>query len=65
MGMCFYKRETPSEENILVDVVGCMSHAIYRRVREKTDKNLPWIQGAVGKYSKEFVDDVEIFLSVS
>lgn len=64
IGMLFYRKEVPTDENVLAQVFGCVLTAIKAKLRGTTG-NRPWIQGAIGnKYSKEFVDDVSAFLKV-
>lgn len=47
----------------MLKVLGCISHGLTKRLRGHSGDE-SWIRGAVGKYSKEFVNDVEIFLKV-
>jgi dipeptide/tripeptide permease len=62
-GLPFYKREFVTGDNTMLKVLGCVCYASYRKVIGKS-KGIPWIRGALGKYSVEFVDEVSIFLKV-
>lgn len=74
-GLPHYRAEQPfSKENILGKVTGCVWHGIQRRFRawrgirqRLTAANrdgLRWIDGAIGAYTEEFVDDVWDYLKV-
>lgn len=63
IGLFFYKKETPNRENILLKVIGCVCHAAHQKIKGNS-KGIPWIRGAVGKYSEPFINDVSIFLKV-
>lgn len=72
-GLPYYRSEQPfSKENILGKVTGCMWHGIRRRPTKHPDptttdllgKRSRWIDGAIGAYSEEFVDDVWDYLKV-
>lgn len=71
-GLPFYRSEQPfSKENILSKVTGCMWHGIRRgrgiqrhRTNDLLGNRSRWIDGAIGTYSEEFVDDVWDYLKV-
>lgn len=63
IGMLFYRREIPTDENVLTKVFGCVYTAVKAKIRGTTG-NQPWIKGAIGEYSEEFVLDVSAFLKV-
>lgn len=62
-GLPFYKREYATGDNIMLKVLSCIFYAAYKKVTGQSKGN-SWLQGAVGKYSDEFVVDVSIFLRV-
>lgn len=62
-GLPFYKREYASGNNTMMKVFMCIIYAGFKKVTGKSKGN-SWLQGAVGKYSDEFVVDVSIFLRV-
>lgn len=62
-GVPSYKRETPTRDNTMLRTFGCVSYAIYQKITGNSNTS-NWIDGAVGRYSKEFVNDVAIFLKV-
>lgn len=62
-GVPLYKKETPTRDNTMLKTFNCVSYAAYRKISGKT-KGTEWINGAVGRYSKKFVNDVAIFLKV-
>ncbi|CAO1383612.1 unnamed protein product [Diamesa hyperborea] len=63
IGLFFYKKETPNRENVLLKVFGCVSHAAHQKIKGNS-RGIPWIRGAIGKYSEPFVNDVSIFLKL-
>lgn len=62
-GLPLFKREYPAGDNTMLKVCGCISYAAYRKVTGKSE-GIAWLNGSVGKYSQEFVNDVKIFLKV-
>ena len=63
LGMPFYKREHVTGDNTMLKVLSCVCYASFKKVTGKS-KGIPWIRGAVGKYTEAFVNDVSIFLKV-
>ncbi|XP_063700700.1 solute carrier family 15 member 2 [Culicoides brevitarsis] len=64
LGLCFYKSETPQHNNVLCQVIACVWHALWNKVKGKSSSN-EWLDSAVGKYSDVFVNDVRSFLRVT
>ena len=62
-GLPLYKREYAAGDNTMIKVCGCISYAIYKKITG-TSKGVNWLQGSVGKYSEEFINDVSIFIKV-
>jgi len=64
IGMCWYKREEPTNRNILLQVVGCIGHAMNNKLKGKADQYPDMLASAVPRYSETFVNDVRSFLRV-
>lgn len=64
LGLCFYKHETPQHNNVLCQVIGCVFHALWNKMKGKSSTN-DCLDSAVGKYSDVFVADVRSFLRVT
>lgn len=62
-GLPSYKKETPTRDNTMLKTFDCVSFALIRKITGKS-KASEWIYASVGRYSKEFVNDVAIFLNV-
>lgn len=62
-GFPSYKKEIPTRNNTMLKTLNCVCFAIYQKITGKS-KTTKWIDEAIGKYSKEFVTDVSIFLKV-
>jgi dipeptide/tripeptide permease len=63
IGWPLYKREYATGNNTMLRTIGCISYAIYRKIIGKS-RGINWLQGSVGKYPEEFVNDVSTFLKV-
>ncbi|XP_014209706.1 peptide transporter family 1 isoform X2 [Copidosoma floridanum] len=61
-GKNFYTRKQP-EGNIFVRVIGCICHAIGRKISSK-EKCDHWLDLAEDKYDRRFLDDVKSVLKV-
>lgn len=62
-GLPLFKREYATGDNTMLKVCGCISYAVYRKATGKST-GITWLQGSIGKYSQEFVNEVSIFLKV-
>lgn len=63
-GLTFYKRETPTRDNTMLKTFDCVSYAMIKKICGKCDAHESFIYASVGRYSKEFVNDVSIFLKI-
>ncbi|GAB0097937.1 peptide transporter family 1 [Sergentomyia squamirostris] len=63
IGMFFYKKEDVSRQNILVQAIGCIWYALWKYIK-KENVHANWLDSSIGRYSEEFVRDVEAFLRV-
>lgn len=65
LGMKIYKREYVTGDNTMLKVCGCIYYATYKKIFVKSKHTqTSWLQGAVGRYSSEFVNEVSTFLKV-
>lgn len=62
-GVQFYKKETPTRDNTMLKTFDCVTYAIYLKLSGKS-KGIDWIRSAIGRYPKEFVNDVAVFLKI-
>ncbi|XP_037949776.1 solute carrier family 15 member 1 [Teleopsis dalmanni] len=67
IGKFFYKPEKLSEENILIKFYGCIKYAIIKKCTRSKKEPRPsyWLNNAIGRYDKNFVDDVAKVLKIS
>ena len=64
-GTFFYKKEIPTEDNIITKVCGCITTAVMHKIKGN-NKQISWIRGAIGnKYNESFVNEVSSFLRVN
>lgn len=68
--MFFYKEEEidEAEGNVFFQVIGCVCHGAMRKITGcayRSSTNNSWVDGAIGRYSEQFVHDVSAFLKVS
>lgn len=63
-GCSFYKRETPTRDNTMLKAFDCVTYAVYKKICGKTEAHESFIYASVGRYSKEFVNDVSVFLKI-
>ncbi|XP_055382455.1 peptide transporter family 1 isoform X2 [Condylostylus longicornis] len=53
------------DDNIVLEVLGCVKEAIVKKYNSSEEKHSKWLHYAIGKYSREFIDDVSQFFKVS
>lgn len=64
MGLCFYKKEEPTKNNILFQVLGCIGTAVSNKIKGKAVGYPDALASAAPVYSEAFVNDVRQFLRV-
>jgi len=63
-GLPSYKPEYPTRGNTMINTFNCISYAIYKNIRGKSEKKEHWLDKSTEKYTQEFIDDVKTFLKI-
>lgn len=64
LGCCFYEKEEPQHNNVLFQVISCVSHGVWNKIKGKGNSDDDILACAIGKYSDTFVHDVRCFMRI-